>query len=136
MPNGAEQTVTQPQRADDFGARLYPECITNSTTYDDGDWQHLLPHGKKSLALTDKDGLRAAGVYVPDDPTFVGYRYEPESACMAACNAQLGLSCTVFTYDGISADRCGGVGNAHLLPLCPAYGCSAQPFSHSYEPVI
>lgn len=67
----------------------------------------MLPDKKTSLALTDLAGLRAAGVYVPDDPSFVGYRYEPETACMAACNAQLGLSCTVFTYDGISEDRCG-----------------------------
>jgi hypothetical protein len=91
--------------ADDFGASLYLECITNSTSYPNGDWMHTLESGRTSLPLTDLNALRASGVFVPDDPDFSGWRYEPEIACMQACEVELGTKCRMFTYDGISDDR-------------------------------
>jgi hypothetical protein len=91
--------------ADDFGANLYLECITNSTTYPDGDWVHTLRSGGKSLSLTNLDALRASGVQVPNDPKFTGWRYEPDIACMQACADELDTKCRMFTYDGISSDR-------------------------------
>ena len=95
---------------------MYRECISNSTTYEDGAWQFALPDGTVSMKLDDVDSLRSWGVYVPDNPSFTGYRYEPERACLAACVAQMGDDCREFTYDGISQDR-------HAI-LCK-FACSA-----------
>jgi hypothetical protein len=102
---GANVTHSTTCHADDFGAGLYLECISNSTTYNPGDWEHVLSNGKTYLKLTDLDALRDAGVMVPEDTTFKGYRFEPELACMVACASELGDSCRAFTYDGISKDR-------------------------------
>jgi hypothetical protein len=80
--------------------------MTNSTTYKDGPWQFALPDGTKTLDLKKVESLRDWGVTVPaDDPSFEGYPYEPENACMAACVVQLGDGCQQFTYDGITKDR-------------------------------
>jgi hypothetical protein len=95
---------TLPSRAGTFGFDLFPECITNTSTYPRGSWELLLITGSTELRLNDLAALRAIGVEIPNDPRFTGFRYEPERACLAACLAALGPQCQQFTYDGLSKD--------------------------------
>lgn len=103
--------------ATDFGEILYSQCRTNGT-YADGAWQ-------ETFTFTDGDGgtttddrielqnlpaLKELGdVFPGNDSNPASYRNRPESACFSVCREQFGDDCTFFTYDGLTADRCGSL---------------------------
>ena len=101
------------RHAADFGRTLYLPCITQNATYNDGNWQaeFTLRDGTKTkkIQLEDQDNVYFLGdLYngTADEPA--RYINRPEAACYSICQQQLGpKGCTVFTYDGITEDRCG-----------------------------
>jgi hypothetical protein len=114
-----------PPRAADFGRTLYSECIqTNRTIPAGGGWEYVFkladgPTTEIELSSTSAEFYKLGNLFAGKkggEPAH--YDNQPEVACYAICQKQLGdKGCTFFTYDGLNKDTCASVLLSYLA-LC------------------